>query len=163
VGLRRTLRRGRKALARADKTRKATDFHELRKRVKDHWYHARLVAPFQSHAERVEHLSRVSDTQHDLVITVEHIDDEVLLPIHHKGGANALSAKPSTVASRFYDESPKQWSKRVRKYWRRVRTVYPLCHSEAGREGGRAKGLCALIYSSSSGRSFAPQLPSLVG
>src|SRR5438105_3999997 len=114
-GLRRTLRRGRKALECADKTRKATDFHELRKRVKDHWYHARLVAPFQSHAERVEHLSRVLGHQHDLVITVEHIDDEVLLPLITKKRKH-LERKTLDLTESLYDESPRRWCKRVRKY-----------------------------------------------
>jgi CHAD domain-containing protein len=117
-GLRRTLRRGRKALARAGKTRKAEDFHELRKRVKDHWYHTRLVAPFQSHAERVEHLSHVLGHQHDLVITVAHIDDDALLPlINHE--RKRLEREALDLAEALYDESPKQWCKRVRKYWPR--------------------------------------------
>src|SRR5262249_41582496 len=42
-GLRATYRAGRKALARARKDPGAQTYHELRKRVKDHWYHMRLL------------------------------------------------------------------------------------------------------------------------
>ncbi|MBO0903209.1 CHAD domain-containing protein [Jiella sonneratiae] len=44
-GAARTYNRARKALRRAERTREAEDFHELRKRVKYHWMHLRLVAP----------------------------------------------------------------------------------------------------------------------
>jgi len=143
VGLRRTLRRGRKALH-GGKTRKATDFHELRKRVKDHWYHARLVAPFQSHAERVEHLSRVLGHQHDLVITSSTSTTKSFC--HHHKGAQTPEREALDLAESLYDESPKQWSKRVRKYCRRVRQCH-LCVtlSREGGVGGRAKGLMSLI------------------
>ncbi len=42
-GFEKTYRRGRKALATAAKTARREDFHEWRKRVKDHWYHVRLL------------------------------------------------------------------------------------------------------------------------
>jgi CHAD domain-containing protein len=42
-GLERTFRDGRKAFALARKTGKVEDFHEWRKRVKDHWYQIRLL------------------------------------------------------------------------------------------------------------------------
>src|SRR5258708_5863011 len=44
-GLQRTLRAARKAFARAEDSRAPEDFHELRKRVKDHWYHTQLLPP----------------------------------------------------------------------------------------------------------------------
>ncbi len=117
-GLRRTLRRGRKALERAGKTRKAADFHELRKRVKDHWYHARLVSPLQAHTERIEHLSHVLGHQHDLVITLEHVDDAALLPLITSERKH-LEREALDLAESLYDESPKRWCKRVRKHWPR--------------------------------------------
>ena len=44
-GAGRTYGRADAALRRAEKTRKADDLHELRKRVKYHWMHLRLLAP----------------------------------------------------------------------------------------------------------------------
>ncbi|WP_193163085.1 CHAD domain-containing protein [Microbulbifer hainanensis] len=42
-GYRRGYRRARKAMKRALKNETAAEFHEYRKRVKDHWYHTRLL------------------------------------------------------------------------------------------------------------------------
>jgi hypothetical protein len=42
-GIRAAHRRGRKAMARAQKTQRATDFHEWRKQMKTLWYHLRLL------------------------------------------------------------------------------------------------------------------------
>ena len=84
--------------------------------MKDHWYHARLVTPFPSHAERVEHLAHVLGHQHDLVITVDHIDDDTLLPLIARE-RKRLEREALDLAEALYDESPKRWCKRVRKYW----------------------------------------------
>jgi CHAD domain-containing protein len=43
AGLERTFRDGRRAMAKARKTGRREDFHEWRKRVKDHWYQVRLL------------------------------------------------------------------------------------------------------------------------
>ncbi|MBO0662005.1 CHAD domain-containing protein [Jiella sp. MQZ9-1] len=45
AGAAKTYGRARKALKRATKTRDADDLHELRKRMKYHWMHLRLLAP----------------------------------------------------------------------------------------------------------------------
>lgn len=44
-GAGKTYARAHAALQRAEKTRKAADLHELRKRIKYHWMHLRLLAP----------------------------------------------------------------------------------------------------------------------
>lgn len=49
-GLEQTFRAGRKALAQARKRGGREDFHEWRKRVKDHWYHVRLLEKLWSGA-----------------------------------------------------------------------------------------------------------------
>lgn len=116
-GLRRALRRGRRALAQAARTRSAGDFHELRKRVKDHWYHARLVSLFQKHIERVDELSQLLGEQHDLVVTLQHIDDDALLPLIASERIR-LEREALARAEALYDERPRKWVKRVRKQWR---------------------------------------------
>jgi CHAD domain-containing protein len=45
-GLERTYRNGRRAMQRALDQPSAENFHALRKRVKDHWYHVRLIGRF---------------------------------------------------------------------------------------------------------------------
>lgn len=116
-GLRRALRGGRRAFKRARQTRSAEDFHELRKRVKDHWYHARLVSPFRKHIERVDELSQLLGEQHDLVVTLQHIDDDALLPLIASERIR-LEREALERAETLYDERPRKWVRRVRKQWR---------------------------------------------
>ncbi len=70
-GLRRTLRAGRRAMRRAYATGDSLDFHEWRKRVKDHWYHVQLlhrVAPDKlARRERLlDELSHILGDHHDI-------------------------------------------------------------------------------------------------
>ncbi len=44
-GFKKTLRRGRKAYRAVCEHQRAENFHDWRKRVKDHWYHIRLLEP----------------------------------------------------------------------------------------------------------------------
>jgi CHAD domain-containing protein len=122
-GLRRTLRAGRKALARALENRAPEDFHELRKRVKDHWYHTHLLTPawphvLKGHGRGVERLSDLLGEQHDLVIAGAAIADPSLQPfIDHE--RRRLEEDALRVASLLFSESPRSWCKRVRGYWER--------------------------------------------
>lgn len=72
-GIRKTFRRARVAMAEADETPSTAAFHEWRKRVKYHWYHAkllrngwpRLVKPWAKEAHRLS--DRLGD-EHDLAV-----------------------------------------------------------------------------------------------
>ncbi len=122
-GLQRTLRAGRKAFARAEDSRAPEDFHELRKRVKDHWYHTQLLTPIwppvmKGHGRGIEQLSDMLGEYHDLVITAATIGDETLQPfIAHE--RRRLEDDAVRVATLVFSESPRNWCKRVRGYWRR--------------------------------------------
>jgi len=130
-GLRRTLRAGHKAFARAAENRAAEDFHELRKRVKDHWYHTQLLTPawppvMKGHGRGVEQLSDLLGEQHDLVITAATVGDESLQPfIAHE--RRRIEDDALRIANLLFRESPRQWCKRVRGYWRSSprTSVYP--------------------------------------
>ncbi len=121
-GLRRTLSAGRKALARALENRAPEDFHELRKRVKDHWYHTQLLTPawplvLKGHGRGVERLSDLLGEQHDLVLAAAAIGDELLQPfIDHE--RRRLEEDALRVGGLLFSESPRSWCKRVRGYWR---------------------------------------------
>jgi hypothetical protein len=62
-GFKRTFRAGRKALARARKQPDDENYHAWRKRVKDHWYHIRLLSGFVGKAigRREKQLERLSE------------------------------------------------------------------------------------------------------
>lgn len=122
-GLQRTLRAGRRAFARAEENRAPEDFHELRKRVKDHWYHTQLLAPvwppvMKGHGRGVEQLSDLLGEYHDLVLTAATIGDETLQPFIARE-RRRLEDQAIRVATLVFTESPRNWCRRVRGYWRR--------------------------------------------
>ncbi|MEE4296659.1 MAG: CHAD domain-containing protein [Wenzhouxiangella sp.] len=73
VGVKKTYRRANKARAKATDTRTTAAFHEWRKRIKYHWYHARLlqscwpklIEPWASETHR---LSNLLGDEHDLAV-----------------------------------------------------------------------------------------------
>ena len=80
-GLERIYGAGRKAMDKA--YRKPTDerFHEWRKRVKDHWYHCRLLHDIwpEAMSSRIDELTRLSDLlgdHHDLAVLGETLETE---------------------------------------------------------------------------------------
>jgi CHAD domain-containing protein len=64
-GLKRTYRRGRRALARARKDPNARNLHDLRKRVKDYWYQVRILESLWT-APDVSPEKALKDLQEDL-------------------------------------------------------------------------------------------------
>lgn len=79
AGLVRTYKRGRRACRRAAASGAADDFHEWRKRVKYHWYHALLTAPLfadsiEWRAAEAERLSDLLGDAHDLAIYERNLD-----------------------------------------------------------------------------------------
>lgn len=77
-GLRAILRRARKAARAARETPTAENYHELRKLMKHHWYHARLLSPLwpATMQGRVKELSRLADLlglHHDIAVFSERI------------------------------------------------------------------------------------------
>src|ERR1700733_10637342 len=66
-------RRGRQAFTRARGTREMEDLHAWRKRVKDLWYHERLLAStcgptVRGHAKDLDRLSELLGDDHDLAV-----------------------------------------------------------------------------------------------
>jgi CHAD domain-containing protein len=121
--------RGREAMARAHKTGKAEDFHEFRKRVKDHGYHARLLAPIwpplmDPFAALLDDLGEVLGESNDLVALAPIVAASEL-----KTGARValeeliveerrrLEARALVVGARVYAERPKALSRRMGAWW----------------------------------------------
>jgi len=75
-GFKRTYKRGLKAMATACGKPSAKNFHEWRKRVKYHWYHARLLNPVwpakkDNYTDRLKTLSNYLGDNHDLDVLRE--------------------------------------------------------------------------------------------
>ncbi|HUP22240.1 MAG TPA: CHAD domain-containing protein [Thermoanaerobaculia bacterium] len=136
AGVLRVYKQGRKALAKAEKERTTTSFHDWRKRVKYLWYHSRLLRLRTRGAatltDRLERLSRQLGEEHDLAVFGAHLrsDRTLTRSLEHRElllglvaqrrsdlretalamGRRLYARKPGEVASRL----ERQWSKASR-------------------------------------------------
>lgn len=88
-GFKKTYSRGRKAMKSAYKSPSPENFHQWRKRVKYHWYHARLIrntwpAVLGCYAQALHGLSNLLGEEHDLTVLCD-----VLLKHRHEFEASA--------------------------------------------------------------------------
>jgi CHAD domain-containing protein len=132
AGLRREYGRGRSALraARRDPGGEAT--HEWRKRVKDHWYHLRLLrrgwSPVLKRTAKAAHeLSDLLGDEHDLAVLAEDLRansgtlweparaEFIAAMAERKRGELFGEAVP--FGRRLYAEKPPRFTARIRRYW----------------------------------------------
>jgi hypothetical protein len=120
---------GREAMRVAHKTGRGEDFHEFRKRVKDHGYHARLLAPvwpvlMEPYAALLDDLGEVLGEQHDLVAFAPVVAGSALTP-EARGALEdliveerrRLEARALVTAARVYAERPKAMARRMGAWW----------------------------------------------
>ena len=131
-GLEETFREGRKALARVRKHPRPENYHELRKRVKDHWYHVRLLEnlwndAMQAYEKSLKELEAWLGEDHNLVVLGEKVlaepafygkAEEIrffgkLIDKYHK----ELRANSLVAGARIYGEKPRQFAGRTQKLW----------------------------------------------
>lgn len=128
----RTFRRGRKALVIVEKSRQSEHFHELRKRVKDHWYHVRLLQHvWRDFMEGYEKSLKTLETQlgddHNLVVLHDVVaaspaafgkDSDVAALFNDiKALQDKLRQEALTTAQLVYQESPHRLATRVSHLW----------------------------------------------
>jgi CHAD domain-containing protein len=147
-GLTATFRRGRKALERARTCESSENYHEWRKRVKEHWYHVRLLESFWSSAteayeKSLKELETALGEDHNLVLLQEKIEAEPvfygkppeiallieLIERYHK----ELRGKALHLGKSIYEEKPGQFTRHMRSLWDARKTV-----SMSGRSAGPA-------------------------
>ena len=102
-GFKKSFRRGRKALDQALTTNRDIDFHNWRKRVKDHWYHVRLLEPCAKQLANYAKLLRQLETwlgdDHNLVMLHDKLHQDPLLRKNETQAQTALA-----LAARRRDE-----------------------------------------------------------
>jgi hypothetical protein len=130
-GLQATYRRGRNAMKILRCSSRPEDYHEWRKRVKDHWYHVRLLEniwpqEMQLRAGSLKDLETWLGDDHNLVVLrdkVEHDSEEyeedeaqlcLALAHQHQG---ALRERALTLGAKLYEAKPKEWTRHMRKLW----------------------------------------------
>jgi CHAD domain-containing protein len=131
-GLRTTFRRGRKVMAAAQKDPRPENYHEWRKRVKDHWYHVRLLENvwtevMQAHEASLKNLETWLGDDHNLVVLREELgskpedygdqkDIELFLTLAGEY-QKELREKAMSLGQRVYEEKPRQFTKNIAKLW----------------------------------------------
>jgi CHAD domain-containing protein len=131
-GLRKTYRRGRRALGDAYPHPNAEALHEWRKRVKYHWYHTRLMRDIWRRAmnarrNALDDLADLLGTHHDLATLRQWLRDKSprlpqnghLATLRALIGRRqaALETMARTSGERLFAEKPKHLVRRLRRYW----------------------------------------------
>ncbi|MEX0818045.1 MAG: CHAD domain-containing protein [Pirellulaceae bacterium] len=139
-GLINTYRRARKGLRNAYKNPTTESFHEWRKQVKYHWYHACLLRdiwPEMMSVQRGEadELSDLLGDDHDLVVLRQTLlndpdhfagkgDLQALIGlIHHRLAELQAEARP--LGERLFAEKPKRLAARFHSYWKTWKRTPP--------------------------------------
>lgn len=131
LGLRSIYRDGRKALKVVQTKPTPHNVHELRKQVKHHWYHIRLLYPvwpslMKASATTLNTLSDDLGEHHDLtvfrqVILSDEIPDRDSLPVLLADIATRrqkdLERNILILSERIYAEKPQYFLRRIHRYW----------------------------------------------
>jgi len=131
-GFEQIYRDGRKALQRARKDPTPENFHELRKRVKDHWYHVRLLenlwtGMMTAYEKSLKDLETWLGNDHNLVVLKERIlaepayygkqkDIELLVELADRYQKD-LRDNSLALAERVYEEKPRELTRRMNHLW----------------------------------------------
>jgi CHAD domain-containing protein len=131
-GLEETYRAGRKALARARKNPRPENYHELRKRVKDHWYHIRLLEGLwtdmmSAYEKSLKDLETWLGNDHNLAVLHERIvaepafygkrkDIDLILGLMDRY-QKELRDQSVSLADRIYEEKPRDFTRRMEHLW----------------------------------------------
>jgi CHAD domain-containing protein len=130
AGLLRTYRRGRKAFRRARGEPSIENLHAWRKRVKDQWYHLRLLAPVcgpavRGQAKEAHRLADLLGEDHDLGVlreALERIAPDVAVDLVALEGLidyrrDELQAEAMNFGHRLYAEKTKALGRRLHRCW----------------------------------------------
>ncbi len=132
AGLEKTYRDGRKALEHAHRDPNPENFHELRKRVKDHWYHIRLLEGLwtdvmSAYEKSLKDLEDWLGEDHNLTVLKETVTAEpasygkpteidLMVELIEKY-QKELRADAVPLAERIYEEKPGEFSRRMKHLW----------------------------------------------
>lgn len=119
-GFGRIYRRGRRAYRRARKCPSTENLHELRKRTKDLWYAAQIVAPLSSaqtnELRRGAHkLADLIGEDHDLALLAERVDGQESVAELIERRRKRLLDKALPLGGRIYRRKPRRVAKLLKR------------------------------------------------
>lgn len=132
-GLGKTYRRAREAASKAFDGGSAEDHHDLRKRVKYHWMHMRMLRPLWpdligARADAAKHLSDVLGDHHDLAVFITRLGDEAggfgnpvdveAMTALARERARALSDRAHHLSRRLLGEDEDALTSHLRALWK---------------------------------------------
>jgi CHAD domain-containing protein len=125
-------RRSQEAMAKVRKDPRTANYHEWRKRAKDHWYQVRLLeshwtAPMRDYEKRLKQLEAHLGDEHNLVVLRETVqahpslygteqDIRLFLKVLKKY-QKELRAAALEAGAHIYKDKPKHYVQHVRKMW----------------------------------------------
>jgi CHAD domain-containing protein len=133
TGLYRAYRKGRKSLKNLDDDSTDEALHEWRKRVKDYWYHFRLLASLwpavmTCHVDELKKLSELLGDYHDFAVFQVMLADlpkEVLPDAARESWCRKVDAEKALLrrnaerlAAKLYIEKPKHFERRLQGLWK---------------------------------------------
>lgn len=135
--VKRSYRRGRQAMRAAERDPREESFHRWRKRAKDLWYELRLLEAvwpeaLRSLADETHRLSDLLGNHHDLAVLREDLHERRLgeeetraLEAAIDSRQEQLAAEALDLGQRIYAERPKDFTRRLRRYWQAWRSGSP--------------------------------------
>ena len=147
-GLRGTYQAGRQALRKAKKKQDAESYHSLRKRVKDHWYHVRLLEGvwtrvMQAHEASLKDLETWLGEDHNVDVLRQKLtanqerfggEENVRIFLAVTGEYQKdLQEKSRSLAERVYSEKPRHFVNDIAALWHEWKNQ-PESMSEVERE-----------------------------
>ena len=131
-GIERTFRRARKAMKYARKHPEPENFHEWRKRVKDHWYLMRLLSHLPGQWIRVQerNLKKLETSlgdDHNLVVLREKMIGQPGLESLIVRYQDELRGTALALGQGIYEEQPRQFMCRMKYLWGSwTAQIYPV-------------------------------------
>jgi CHAD domain-containing protein len=131
-GLKEIYKSGRTALALVQSDPTSENYHEFRKRVKDHWYHVRLLeniwaGPMEARESNLKDLQDWLGDDHNLVVLREIIegdpkqygkgDESKLLLTLVAQVQEELRRNSVSLGERLFEEKPRQFTKSMARLW----------------------------------------------
>lgn len=141
----RNYKRGRKALKTAIKKTNTKNLHTLRKRAKELWYQLRLLRPlapavFKELNDELKAIGRYLGQVHDLAFVAERLSSigtrkqgDRILKALIDSKATELKGTAIALGERFYAERPRQFARRISRYFSEWETAKARCGPTSGK------------------------------